>query len=83
MADLMRGKRRPDARYDLLPDTDRAHPPRYRARVRGGGYRRTTVSLPDELFKRVGEHIKTRPGLTVSAFVSEALTAALNSTAAS
>lgn len=78
MADLMREKRKPDARYDLLAEADHAHPQRYRARVRGGGYRRTTVSLPDELYKRMGEHLKTRPGLTVSAFVSEAVAEALD-----
>jgi hypothetical protein len=45
---------------------------RYRARIKGG-YRRTTYSIPEELARRVDAHLRTKPGLTASAFVSEAI----------
>jgi hypothetical protein len=70
--------RTPSGRFDLLFDAQHPRPPRYRARVKGGGYRRTTVSLPTDLYQRMTARLRTRPGLTVSAFVSEVLQAALD-----
>jgi hypothetical protein len=49
---------------------------RYRARIKGG-YRRTTVSIPEDLARRVDAHLRARPGLTLSAFASEVLDAAV------
>jgi hypothetical protein len=37
-----------------------------------GGYVRKTVSLPAELVKRIDGHLETIPGLTLSAFISDA-----------
>jgi len=58
------------------PSVEPPRSPRYRARNRGT-YRRTTACLPNDVFARMKEHIKTRPGLTVSAYVSDVLAAAL------
>jgi len=49
---------------------------RYRARIKGG-YRRTTLSIPEDLARRVDAHLRARPSLTLSAFASEVLAAAL------
>lgn len=37
-----------------------------------GGYVRKTVSLPAELVERIENHLSDTPGLTLSAFISEA-----------
>lgn len=37
-----------------------------------GGYVRKTVSLPAELVKRIDDHLDKTPGLTLSAFISNA-----------
>lgn len=44
----------------------------YRARIEGG-YRRKTLSLPTDLVKWIEARLATKPGLTISAFVSEEL----------
>jgi hypothetical protein len=53
---------------------------RYRAPIKGG-YRRTTVSIPWDLAAQVTALLETRPGLTWSAYTSEALKQALASKA--
>jgi hypothetical protein len=57
----------------MSPARTSAPPPRkrYRARVEGGGYYRKTLSLPAELVRRIDAHLRTRPGLTMSAFISD------------
>jgi hypothetical protein len=45
---------------------------RYRARIEGG-YRRKTLSLPTELVRWIEAQLSTKPGLTISAFVSDEL----------
>jgi hypothetical protein len=74
---MARGRKSP-----RRPPVEPLHSPRYRARNRGA-YRRTTLCLPTDVFARMTEHIKTRPGLTVSAYVSEVLAAALAPAASS
>lgn len=75
MADLNKQKE-PAALKDVDPN-DGAPVGRYRARVRGGGYRRLTISVPTALFTRLGEYRKAHPTTTISAFASDALEAAL------
>jgi len=49
---------------------------RHRAPLKGG-YRRTTVTIPEELAKRVDAQVKAKPGMTVSAYVSDILETAV------
>jgi len=49
---------------------------RHRAPVEGG-YRRKTVCIPEELARRIDEHLKNKRGLTWSAYVSDELERAL------
>lgn len=37
-----------------------------------GGYSRKTISLPSELVERIEEYLQESPGLTMSAFMTEA-----------
>lgn len=37
-----------------------------------GGYVRKTISMPAELFKRIETYLGKTPGLTLSAFMSDA-----------
>ena len=53
-------------------ETQAPPPKRYRARVEGG-YRRTTLSLPKELVRWIDGQLSAKPGLTISAFVSDEL----------
>lgn len=35
-----------------------------------GGYRRSTVTIPETLAKQMDKHIEKHPGMTISAFIS-------------
>jgi hypothetical protein len=45
---------------------------RHRASI-NGGYRRATVTIPHDLFRRAQAYVSAKPGLTMSAYVSEVL----------
>lgn len=53
---------------------------RHRASITGG-YRRATVTIPDELFRRAQAYVIAKPGLTMSAYVSEILDRAVQTQA--
>lgn len=45
------------------------------SRLRGsikGGYVRKTISLPSTLAKKIEDHLKSQPGMTISAFLTVA-----------
>lgn len=45
--------------------------PRKRAPVRNG-YKKTTITVPSTTFKAFERHLKQNPGLSMSAFLTEA-----------
>ena len=45
--------------------------PRKRAAVRNG-YKKTTITIPSKSFKAFEKHLKKNPGLSMSAFLTDA-----------